>query len=122
MNKNIRRQHLLKSELLNQGMFSVIHFGKVQEFLHIVTDVFPLFPYNSDLYADGWTEGNSFYSGRGKFVSHAGIEKAAILAGLYQLQNSINLAAAHDDVRNVAVHFKACFQQLVLYGIGIEKD
>ena len=42
-------------------MFTVIHPGEVQEFLHIVTDVFPLFPYHSDLYADGWTEGNSQY-------------------------------------------------------------
>ena len=41
-------------------MFPVVHLGEVQEFLHIVTDIFPLFPYHSDLYADGWTEGNSF--------------------------------------------------------------
>lgn len=94
-------------------MFPVVHPGEVQEFLHIVTDVFPLFPYHSDLYADGWTEGNSFYARRGKFISHAGIEKAAILAGLYQLQNGINLTVAHDDVRDVIVRFKTCFQQLV---------
>ena len=74
---------LYKSELLNQRMFPVVHPGEVQEFLHIVTDVFPLFPYDSDFYADGWTEGNSFYARRGKFISHAGIEKATILAGLY---------------------------------------
>ena len=103
-------------------MFPVVHLGEVQEFLHIVTDVFPLFPYHSDLYADGWTEGNSFYARRGKSVGHAGIEKAAIFTGLYQLQNRINLAAAHDDVRDVTVHFETCFQQLVLYGISIEKD
>ena len=42
--------------------------------------------------------------------------------GFYQLQNSINLAAVHDDVRDVTAHFEACFQQLVLYGIGIKKD
>ena len=82
MNKNIRRQHLLKSELLNQGMFPVVHPGEVQEFLHIVTDVFPLFPYHSDLYADGWTKGNSFYARRGKFISHAGIQKTGIAARL----------------------------------------
>ena len=103
-------------------MIPIIYSCKVQEFLHVATDIFSLFPYDSDFYTDGWTEGNSFYAGRGKFVSHAGIEKAAILAGLYQLQNRINLAAAHDDVRDVTVRFKACFQQLVLYGIGIEKD
>ena len=50
-----------KSELLNQRMFSVVHPGEVQEFLHIVTDIFPLFPYDSDLYADRWTKGNSQY-------------------------------------------------------------
>ena len=72
-----------KSELLNQRMFSVVHLGEVQEFLHIVTDIFPLFPYHSDLYADGWTEGNSFYAGRGKSVGHAGIEKTSIFTGLY---------------------------------------
>ena len=32
-----------KSELLNQRMFPVVHLGEVQEFLHIVTDIFPLF-------------------------------------------------------------------------------
>ena len=90
-------------------MFPVVHPGKVQEFLHIVTDVFPLFPYNSDLYADGWTEGNSFYSGRGKFVSHAGIKEAAVFSGFYKLQGRVDLAAAHDDIRRVAVHFEPCF-------------
>ena len=50
-------------------MFPVVHPGKVQEFLHIVTDIFPLFPYDSDFYADGWTEGNSFYAKSGKFIS-----------------------------------------------------
>ena len=64
-------------------MFPVVHLGEVQEFLHIVTDIFPLFPYDSDLYADGWTEGNSFYAGRGKSVGHAGIEKTSIFTGLY---------------------------------------
>lgn len=49
-----------KSELLNQRMFPVVHPGEVQEFLHIITDVFPFFPYHSDLYADGWTEGIPF--------------------------------------------------------------
>ena len=34
-------------------MFPVVHLGEVQEFLHIITDVFPFFPYHSDLYADG---------------------------------------------------------------------
>lgn len=72
-----------KSELLNQRMFPVVHPGEVQEFLHIITDVFPFFPYHSDLYADGWTEGNSFYAGRGKSVGHAGIEKTSIFTGLY---------------------------------------
>ena len=50
-----------KSKLLNQRMFPVVHPGEVQEFLHIVTDIFPLFPYDSDLYADRWTKGNSQY-------------------------------------------------------------
>lgn len=114
--------HTSLMELLNQWMFTIVHPGEAQEFLHIVTDIFPLFPYHSDLYADGWTEGNSFYAGRGKFAGHAGIEKASIFTGFYQLQNSINLAAVHDDVRDVTAHFEACFQQLVLYGIGIKKD
>lgn len=114
--------HTSLMELLNQWMFTIVHPGEAQEFLHIVTDIFPLFPYHSDLYVDWWTEGNSFYAGRGKFSGHAGIEKASIFAGFYQLQNSINLAAVHDDVRDVTAHFKASFQQLVLYGIGIKKD
>ena len=42
-------------------MFPVVHPGEVQKFLHIVTDIFPLFPYDSDFYADGWTKGNSQY-------------------------------------------------------------
>ena len=42
-------------------MFPVVHPGEVQEFLHIVTDIFPLFPYDSDFYADRWTKGNSQY-------------------------------------------------------------
>ena len=36
-----KRQVAYKSELLNQRMFSVVHPGEVQEFLHIVTDIFP---------------------------------------------------------------------------------
>ena len=90
-------------------MFPIIPSCKVQKFLHIVADVFPLFPYHSDLYADGWIKGNSFYAGGGKLVGHAGVEEAAVLAGFYQLQDGIDLAAAHDDIWGVAVCFKAHF-------------
>lgn len=30
-------------QLLNQWMFTIVHPGEAQEFLHIVTDIFPLF-------------------------------------------------------------------------------
>ena len=96
-------------ELLCQRMLSIIYSCKVQKFLHVTTDVFPLFPYHSDFYADGWIEGNSFYTGGGKLVGHAGVEKTAVLAGFYQLQGGIDLTAAHDDIWGVAVHFKARF-------------
>lgn len=92
-----------------QGMFSVIYPGKVQEFLHVSADVFPFFPYHSYLYANGWIKGNSFYTRSGKFISHTRVEETAILAGLYKLQGSVDLAAAHDDVWSIAVHFESCF-------------
>ena len=98
-----------RGSLLCQRMLPIIHPGKVQEFLHVAADVFPLFPYHADLYADGWTEGNSFYAGGGELVGHAGVEEAAVPAGFYQLQGGVDLTAAHDDVWGVAVHFKACF-------------
>ena len=90
-------------------MIPIIYSCKVQEFLHVATDIFSLFPYHSDLYADGWIEGNSFYAGGGELVGHAGVEEAAVPAGFYQLQGGVDLTAAHDDVWGVAIHFKTHF-------------
>ena len=89
-------------------MFPVVHLGEVQEFLHIVTDIFPLFPYHSDLYADGWTEGNSFYAGRGKDYSAAG---AGVSAGA-----GISVAGA-DSAGAVASVCGAAVPAGKLYGL-----
>ena len=73
-------------------------------------------------YADRWIERDAGNIGRGKFIGHAGIEKTAIFSGLYKLQSSVDLATSHHDIGLVTVHFKTHFQNLVLYGISIEKD
>lgn len=88
-------------------MLSIVHSCKVKEFLHIPTDIFPLFPHHSNFYADRWIKGNSCYPRICEPVSHAGVKEAAIFSGSDKLQCGINLTAAHDDVRSVAVHFEA---------------
>lgn len=92
-----------------QRMFFVIHAGEMQKCQHIAADVFAFFPYHADFYADRWIERDAGNIGRGKFIGHAGIEKTAVFSGFYKLQGRVDLAAAHDDIRRVAVRFEPCF-------------
>ena len=98
-----------RGNLLCQRMLPIIHPGEVQEFLHVAADVFPLFPDHSDLYVNGWSEGDSGDAGGSELVGHAGVKEAAVFPRFYKLQGGVDLAAAHDDVWGVAVHFEACF-------------
>ena len=98
-----------RGSLLRQRMLPVIHPGEVQEFLHVAADVFSLFPDHSDLYANGGIKGDSGDAGGGELVGHAGVEEAAVFSRFYELHGGLDLAAAHDDVGSVTVHFKAHF-------------
>ena len=103
-------------------MFFVIHAGKMQKCQHITADVFAFFPYHTDLYADRRIQWNSGDIGIRKFTGHAGIEKTGVFTGFYELQGRIDLAASHDDIWSVAIHFKTHFEKLVLDRVCVEKD
>ena len=68
-----------------QRMFFVIHAGEMQKCQHIATDIFAFFPYHADFYADRWIEWDTGNIEIGKFIDHAGVEKAAIFSGFYKL-------------------------------------
>ena len=58
-------------------MLLIIIFRKVQERLHIVTNVFALLPHHSNLDTDRRCKRNSDYAR--ELISHTGIKKAAVL-------------------------------------------
>ena len=103
-------------------MLFIVHAGEMKECQHITTDVFTFFPYHADFYADRWIERDAGNIGRGKFIGHAGIEKTGVFTGFYELQGRIDLAASHDDIWSVAIHFKTHFEKLVLDRVCVEKD
>ena len=93
----------------------------MQKCQHIATDIFAFFPYHADFYADRWIERDTGNIGGGKFIGHAGVEKAAIFSGFYKLLGGVDLAAPHNNIWFVAVHLKTHLQKLILDRVRVKK-
>lgn len=101
-------------------MLLVIFLCKVQKNLHIIADIFSLFPYKADSHPDGRLQRDP--NDARKMLRHTGIKKTGILVGLQKLDRRIDLTAPHNDMGLIALLIKSNLEKLILDGIPVKKD